>query len=152
MKNDKFNIISTFINYVFLFFLGGIIYYILEIIFRGHSHYSMFVAGGASVLSINILCFKVKRFKKSNLFLKALIGGTIITFIEFIIGIIFNIILKENIWDYTSLPLNLLGQICLPFSLLWVLLSFPTLLVCKIFNSKIFYINNKRKRNSNGHN
>lgn len=48
----------------------------------------------------------------------------LITVIEFIIGIVFNIILKENVWDYSNMPLNIMGQICVPFSAIWFLLSF----------------------------
>ena len=28
-----------------------------------------------------------------------------------------------HIWDYSSLPFNLLGQICLPFTVLWFFLA-----------------------------
>ncbi len=54
---------------------------------------------------------------------KCIIGMTIITGIELIFGIAFNIILKEHVWDYSGMPLNFLGQICLPFSALWFILS-----------------------------
>ena len=35
----------------------------------------------------------------------------------------FNIILKEHVWDYSGVPLNFLGQVCVPFSLIWFALS-----------------------------
>lgn len=56
-------------------------------------------------------------------YLKCIIGMLIITGIELIFGIVFNLILKEQVWDYSNQRLNFLGQICLPFSMLWLLLS-----------------------------
>ena len=37
-----------------------------------------------------------------------------------------------NVWDYSSMPLNLYGQICLPFSGLWFLLCIPAFGICSI--------------------
>lgn len=54
---------------------------------------------------------------------KCIIGMLIITGIELIFGIVFNILLKENVWDYSNVPFNFLGQICIPFSLIWFVLS-----------------------------
>ena len=48
-----------------------------------------------------------------------------ITAIEFVAGAIVNVRLKLNVWDYSKMPLNLYGQVCLPFSLLWCLLTLP---------------------------
>lgn len=55
--------------------------------------------------------------------LQCIIGGAIITAVEFVSGCIINLWLGWAVWDYSNMPLNLLGQICLPFSLLWVLIS-----------------------------
>lgn len=54
---------------------------------------------------------------------RCLAGMIIITGIELVFGIVFNIILKEHVWDYSNMPMNFLGQICVPFSLLWFALS-----------------------------
>lgn len=53
-----------------------------------------------------------------------LIGSVIITVLEFMCGCIVNLLLGWNVWDYSSLPFNVCGQICLPFSLIWFGLSF----------------------------
>ena len=50
---------------------------------------------------------------------QCLLGAGIITVLEFITGIIVNIILGFHVWDYSDLPLNILGQICIPFSIIW---------------------------------
>ena len=54
---------------------------------------------------------------------QCIIGSFVVTGIEFVSGCIVNLWLGWNVWDYSNMPLNLLGQICLPFSLLWVLVS-----------------------------
>jgi len=59
------------------------------------------------------------------LFAQCLVGGLVITAIEFVAGAIVNVRLKLNVWDYSKMPLNLYGQVCLPFSLLWCLLTLP---------------------------
>lgn len=49
-----------------------------------------------------------------------LVGAAIITGLEFITGCIVNLWLGWAVWDYSSMPLNILGQICLPYMLLWI--------------------------------
>ena len=65
-----------------------------------------------------------KRFKNSKLYKKALLGALVITLIEFVFGVIFNIALKRKVWDYSDRPFNILGQVCPLFSVIWFLLSF----------------------------
>lgn len=50
---------------------------------------------------------------------RGLLGALIVTAAEFCAGYVLNILLGLGIWDYSRLPLNLMGQICLPFSLIW---------------------------------
>lgn len=57
------------------------------------------------------------------IWLQAIIGSCIVTTGEFVSGCILNLWLGLGIWDYSNMPFNILGQICLPFSLLWVVLS-----------------------------
>ena len=52
-----------------------------------------------------------------------MIGSAIVTALEFATGCIVNLWLGWDVWDYSNLPFNILGQICLPFSLLWVVVS-----------------------------
>ena len=56
------------------------------------------------------------------------IGTAIITVLEFMAGIIVNIILGWDVWDYSNVPLNILGQICLPFCIIWFFLSLPAII------------------------
>lgn len=101
-----------------LFSLGGSAYVALELLWRGRSHSSMFLAGGSSFLLLG-------RLNRRTGHLPALLRGTagagIITAVELITGLTAN--RSYQVWDYRSMPLNFMGQICLPFSLLWFPLS-----------------------------
>lgn len=112
--------------YAILFLLGGGLYVVLELFWRGHSHISMFFAGGAAcVLLYGVFAY----FAFEPAIVKALMGALIITAIEFITGSIVNLKLGLHVWDYSRLPYNLYGQVCLRYSILWVLLSAPLTLL-----------------------
>ena len=102
-----------------IFLTGGAAYVGLELLWRGRSHGSMFLAGGLSLLLIGGL---EKAEPKLPLPLRALAGAGIITMVELGTGLVFN--RDHHVWDYRNVPGNYLGQICLPFSLLWVPVSF----------------------------
>ena len=108
-------------KYLFLFIVGGFTYFYLEILYRGFSHFSMIVCGGLAF----ILCGLLNQNKKYQLTIpvQMIFSCFIITALEFITGYIVNIRLHWNIWDYSSLPYNLYGQICLTYSLIWLILS-----------------------------
>ena len=57
------------------------------------------------------------------------ISAGIITTVEFTVGIIVNVWLKLGVWDYSSKPYNLLGQVCLLYTNLWFLLSLFAILL-----------------------
>lgn len=96
-----------------LFCAGGLGYVGLELLWRGRSHSSMFLAGGSSFLLLGRLGRVTGRPV-----LRALGGAGIITGVELAAGLLFN--RHHGVWDYRQLPYNIKGQICLPFSLLWV--------------------------------
>ena len=102
-----------------IFLTGGAAYVGLELLWRGRSHGSMFLAGGLSLLLIGHL---EETEPKLPLPLRTLTGAGIITMVELGLGMVFN--RDHAVWDYRNVPGNYLGQICLPFSLLWVPVSF----------------------------
>ena len=106
---------------LFLFTIGGFLYYILEMIFRGPSHPAMLVVGGLCFLLCGALN-EVIPWGMPFLF-QMILGGAMITGVELIAGLILNVWLGLGIWDYSNMLLNYRGQICLPFSLLWCLLA-----------------------------
>lgn len=102
-----------------LFAVGGGIYTALELLWRGRSHWTMFVLSGGCFLAIGQLG---RKFPKLPLPVRAVLGSLICTTGELLTGLIFN--RDYSIWDYRALPGNFQGQICLPFTLLWVPLCF----------------------------
>ena len=128
--------IMSILKFLILFIFGGAIYFLIEILWRGYSHWTMFLLGGLCFVIVgainNFIPWKMK-FEK-----QMAIGAIIITILEFIVGVVVNLILKWNIWDYSMLPFNILGQICLPFSLIWFLLSGVIIIVDDYLRYKLF--------------
>ena len=100
-------------EYIFFWALGGCIYYFFEILFRGFSHWSMFVLGGICLLFFYIQGSLLHW--KEPLWRQVLRCIIFVTAMEFITGIIVNKWLHLEVWDYSGLPLQLFGQICFPF-------------------------------------
>ena len=112
---------NIILKYIYLFIVGGLIYTTLEVIFRGYTHWTMGMVGGICFIFLGLINEVLPW--NTPLTLQMLIGSIIITSIEFISGCILNIWLKMGVWDYSNLPFNILGQICLPFSILWYFVS-----------------------------
>ena len=101
--------------------IGGAVYASMELAFRGRTHWTMAVLGG--ILFVVIGLFNEVLPWEMSLTLQAVLGSLVVTGVELGAGIILNCWLGLDIWDYSNLPFNLWGQICLPFSALWVLLA-----------------------------
>lgn len=105
----------------FIFIIFGISYFTLEILYRGYSHWTMIFLGGI----VSVLIGLINEITPNMRMWKQMFLGTIlITVLEFILGYILNIKLGLGIWDYSNIPFNIMGQICLPFSFLWFVLSY----------------------------
>ena len=102
-----------------MFYLGGGAYMALEFLWRGRSHGSMFLLGGLCFLLIGKLS---SWLAKVPLAVQLLLFSAMITFLELLTGLAVNG--SYGVWDYRSVPYNFLGQICLPFTLLWIPVSF----------------------------
>lgn len=100
----------------------------MEVVWRGYSHPTMCLAGGICTLFIYTLN---KKRPDMNIFIKSLFGAFFITAVELIFGIIFNLALKLDVWDYSDLPFNFMGQICVYYFMLWYLICF-----CLIYSYK----------------
>lgn len=127
---------SILTKYLFLFIVGGFSYFYIEILFRGFSHFSMIICGGAAF----ILCGLIDQVIKYNISLisQMLISTCIITVLELITGYIVNIRLHLNVWDYSRLPYNFHGQICVAYSFLWLLLSLACIVADDLIRWKLF--------------
>lgn len=117
----------------FLFLFGYFLYGLIEIMWRGYTHWTMAVTGGICL----VIIFEISvRFSGLPLWKKCFFGSLAITAIEFLIGIVVNIVLGWNVWDYTDEPFNILGQICPLFSLMWFLLCIPANFICRDIHRK----------------
>ena len=114
-----------------VFFLGGSGYVVLELLWRGRSHASMFLAGGLCFLLLGKLCTVKPRLP---LALRCLVGAGVITCVELGMGLLFN--RDYRLWDYRHLPLNFYGQICLLFYLLWIPLSILAMALSNLADGK----------------
>lgn len=112
---------------LFLFVFGGSLYYMIEILYRGYSHWTMLMAGGIIFLFAgyqgHMHSGDYPFWKKTlNVWLFAL-------YVEFSMGCLVNLRLGWNVWDYSDLPFNILGQVCLPFALMFLPLCAAAIIV-----------------------
>ena len=108
-------------KYITLFDMGGLLYVLMELTWRGWSHWTMFILGGMCFVALGLINEVLSW--STPLWLQAIIGAVIITALEFITGCIVNLWLGWNVWDYSNMPGNVLGQICPQFFMLWLIVA-----------------------------
>ena len=112
---------NKLLKYYTLGTLGGLIYVFIELMWRGYSHWSMFLLGGICFIALGLINEVIPW--EMPLTAQMFIGCVIITSLEFITGCIVNLWLGWDVWDYSDLPCNLLGQISVVSSVGWYFLS-----------------------------
>lgn len=115
-----------------VFLLGGVSYSMIEILWRGYTHYTMVLLGGVCFLSLYKLFNLMKDY---SLLEKCVAGAILITTLEFTVGCFVNLVFHMNVWNYSSMPFNLLGQVCLVYSTLWGFLCIPINFLTKKIHS-----------------
>lgn len=101
-----------------MFFLCGLIYLGVEVMWRGYTHRSMFIVAG--------LIFVIGGEQNNTLpwempfWLQCLIVWITILSVEFFAGCMINLWLGLGVWNYSNMPGNILGQICPQYALLWL--------------------------------
>lgn len=110
-----------------LFGIGGLLYILCELLFRGHTHWTMFIVGGLCFLCIGGINELIPW--EMPIWQQAIIGAVIVTGIEFISGCVINLWLGWAVWNYSDMPLNLLGQICLPFMVIWFFIALAAIII-----------------------
>lgn len=123
-------------KYEFLFFVGATIYVVIEKLYRGYSHWTMFLLGGICFIALGLIN-EVMPWDMP-LLLQMFIGGVIITVLELITGCVVNLWFGWNVWDYSELPFNLWGQISLFSSIGWVGLSLVGIVLDDTIRWKFF--------------
>lgn len=123
-------------KYLFLFWFGGTFYITLETIWRGYSHWTMGILAGIVFILIGLLN-EVYNWH-TDLLLQIAIGTLIATISEFVAGCILNLWLKWNIWDYSDMWGNVLGQICPLFIMIWIPITLLAIILDDVIRWKFF--------------
>ncbi len=105
-------------KYMALLLIGGVAYVLLELEWRQKSHWTMFLLGGLCFICLGLINELISW--DMPLWQQVIIGACIVTALEFLTGCIVNLWLGWDIWDYSALPGNVLGQICPQFFVLWM--------------------------------
>ena len=103
-----------------IFVIFGLMYVTIELLYRGHTHYSMFIVGGICGVLIGLINDNTPDMP---LLPQCVLGAVIITIIELLTGLFLNVYLGLNVWDYSNQPFNFMGQICPQFCIIWCVLS-----------------------------
>lgn len=114
------------LKYFIAFFSGALCYGVLEMLVRGRTHWTMLLTGGIAMTFLML----INQSKQIDIVIRAVIGSFLITSIEFCVGSVVNISLGMNIWNYSGIPYNVLGQVCPKYSALWFLLCIPAFCLC----------------------
>ena len=128
--------LASLCKYVYMIWFGGATYLSIEVFYRGYTHAAMFMVG---VLAF-VLVGGVNRYLpwEMRFWVQCIIGGAIITAIELIFGVYLNMYMKLHIWDYSGKPFNLYGQICMEYSVKWVVLAGVAILLYDVIDHKFF--------------
>jgi uncharacterized membrane protein len=112
---------SRVIKAVTLLLFGGGVYCAVELLWRGHTHWTMCVLGGVCFLLIGGINEYLPW--EMGLVWQSLLGAAVVTLAELAAGLVINVWLGLGVWDYSALPFNLWGQICPQYALAWIPLS-----------------------------
>ncbi len=121
------------LEYGLVFGVGAMSYTLIEILWRGYTHWSMTLTGGFCLSMLYLM----NVYLSVPFTVKCLLGALTITVVEFVVGCIVNLTFHRAVWDYSALRFNLMGQICLRFSLMWFALCIPAYIICDIIRKYI---------------
>ncbi|RDU23538.1 putative ABC transporter permease [Anaerosacchariphilus polymeriproducens] len=117
--------INTIYQILWLFYIYSFIGWCIEVVYatlntgkfvnRGFLNGPFCPIYGFGVLVVIILLEPIKE----NLVILFLGSLVLTSIIEFITGFVLKKVFNNSWWDYTDLPFNLCGYICLKFSIMW---------------------------------
>lgn len=126
-----------FVKKLVLFLIGYCAYITIEVTYRGESYPLMGIVGGICVLLIDKLNDEISW--EMDLIFQCIIFSLIVTSFELIIGeIAKQTFLLPIMWDYSNLPLNFDGVICLPFSIIWIVMGAIAIFTADAINYYVF--------------
>lgn len=124
-----------------IFLFGGIGYGLIEVLWRGRTHPSMILTGGACLILIKLITHALK---DRTVIFRCLIGTLAVTAVEFSVGCVVNRWLGLSVWDYSEMNGNVLGQICPAYSALWFYICSPLVMTFSLAEQKT---SKKREKN-----
>lgn len=124
---------SKFKEYFICFAIGAVAYGLIELCVRGYTHWTMALTGGAVMMLLNL----INQTKSIGILARCFLGMTVITSLEFAVGMTVNVGMGWNVWDYSDKPLNLFGQICPQFCIAWFFLSIPAYYICSYVRKRL---------------
>lgn len=124
------------LKHLALFLIFGALYIVIELAYRGYSHWTMFILGGICGICVGLLN-EVFPWEMP-IWAQAGTGAVIITALEFACGVVVNIWLQWDVWDYSSIRLNILGQVCLPFSFVWFVIAHVAIVLDDYLRYRLF--------------
>lgn|SRR5574344_210282 len=120
---------KVFWHNFFMFIEGGLLYSFIEVCWKGGNNcsWTMAVVGGLCFIIMGLINKICPVYKP--LWLQQLEATVFVLILEFLSGLLLNVWLKLNIWDYSNLKFNIMGQVCLLYSGFWYILSFVGILL-----------------------
>ncbi|SDN28107.1 putative ABC transporter permease [Acetanaerobacterium elongatum] len=127
---------KLFFKEFYLFCFGAVAYGLIEIMFRGNTHWTMLIVGGLCFVLIGAVneVFPYEIALTSQM----LISAVIITALEFVSGTVINDWFRLGVWNYSDMPYNVNGQICLVFFCAWFFLSLVGIVLDDYMRYKLF--------------
>lgn len=126
-------------KYALLAWFGGATYVTIEVFWRGYSHWTMFVLAALLFILIGMLN---NTFSWSlGLVWQTFFGTAGATLLELGFGIVVNLWLGWDIWDYSDMPGNILGQICPQYAFLWI----PLVLLAILLDDYLRWLHGEEK-------
>lgn len=124
----------TTLEMLTVFLLGGSAYGAIEVLWRGRTHWSMLLTGGVCFALIYLIASR----SRESRFRQYILCAAVVTTVEFLAGILLNLKLGLDVWDYSRRRWNLFGQICARYSLYWLILSVPACALSRSLYRRLF--------------
>ena len=129
---------SKILKNIILFIVGFCSYITIEVLWRGYSYALMGVCGGLAIVILDKINNKISW--DTDILLQGLSGSLLITLFELVIGeIALRTSLLPIMWDYSNVPFNFDGVICLPFSIVWLFISIVAIMLADAINYYVFH-------------
>lgn len=111
---------KTVLEHLLFAVIGGCLYMTIEVMWRGYTHWSMGILGGVCFVLVGLLD---EAQQHPPLIVQMAHGAVICTVLELLAGLVLNVWLGLDVWDYSGVPGNLMGQVCPQFTIAWAALS-----------------------------